>query len=60
MRGMLFAAAIMAAAPLNGQSALHGGHADMAAPKVPMLLDGYGSGGIHNHDREPQGTSLFQ
>ena len=34
MRGMLFAAAVMAAAPLNGQSALHGGHADMAAPKA--------------------------
>ena len=59
MRGMLFAAAIMAAAPLNGQSALHGGHADMAAPKVPMLLDGYGSGGFTITTANPKAQAYF-
>lgn len=46
MRQWILAAAAMIAAPLYAQGASHADHADMAAPKVPMLLEGYGSGGF--------------
>lgn len=59
MRGVFFAAALLAAAPLNGQTPLHDGHADMAAPKAPMLLDGYGSGGFTVTTSNPKAQAYF-
>ncbi len=40
------AAAAFAASPLPAQDARHMSHADTAAPKSPMILEGYGSGGF--------------
>jgi hypothetical protein len=40
------AAAVLIAAPLGAQTAKHMTHGDMAAPKSPMLLEGYGNGGF--------------
>lgn len=53
------AAAALFAAPLDAQPALHTGHADMAAPQAPMLLDGYGTGGFQITTRNPQAQAYF-
>jgi tetratricopeptide (TPR) repeat protein len=42
----LAVAAASLAVPAKAQRPAHMGHSDMAAPKTPMLLDGYGSGGF--------------
>jgi tetratricopeptide (TPR) repeat protein len=42
----LAVAAASLAVPAMAQRPAHMGHSDMAAPKTPMLLDGYGSGGF--------------
>src|SRR5689334_8908085 len=39
-------AAAIASAPLSAQGVDHTNHTDMAAPKSPMLLEGYGTGGF--------------
>ena len=42
----LAAAAALAASPLAAQGMQHMSHADTAAPKTPMIMEGYGSGGF--------------
>ena len=44
MKKMLFCVLIAAAAPAAAQMSMS--HDDMAAPKTPMLLEGYGNGGF--------------
>jgi hypothetical protein len=42
----LAANAALLAVPAAAQDAMHMNHADSAAPKAPVILDGYGSGGF--------------
>ena len=56
---LLLTAAMIAAEPLHAQSAPHGSHADMAAPQVPMLLDGYGTGGFKITTTSPKAQAYF-
>ena len=51
--------ATMIAAPTYAQSAGHAMHADMAAPKTPMLLEGYGSGGFKITTSSPKAQAFF-
>ena len=59
MKTWLFTAAIMVAAPVQGQKASHSDHTDVAAPKVPVLLDGYGSGGFKITTSNPRAQAYF-
>src|SRR5438270_2942239 len=55
----LAAAAILLAAPLRAQSAMAMDHGDTAAPKTPMLMPGYSSGGFKITTSVPQAQAFF-
>lgn len=55
----LAAAAILIATPLCAQSAMPMDHGDTAAPKVPVLMPGYGSGGFKITSSVPQAQAFF-
>ena len=55
----LTAAAIIAAAPVQAQSSMPMDHGDTAAPKSPMLMPGYGSGGFKITTSVPQAQAFF-
>jgi hypothetical protein len=55
----LLTVAVMVAAPGYAQSGPHTMHADMAAPKTPMLLEGYGSGGFKITTANPTAQAYF-
>ena len=61
MRSIWLAAALagLTAAPLPAQSPMHMDHGDSTAPKTPMLLDGYGSGGFKITTSNPQAQAFF-
>ena len=61
MKSIWLAAAVagLAATPLHAQSAMHMDHGDTAAPKVPMLLDGYGGGGFKITTSNPRAQAYF-
>jgi tetratricopeptide (TPR) repeat protein len=52
-------AAALIAAPLGAQGAKHTGHGDMAAPRSPMLLQGYGNGGFRITTSNPKAQAFF-
>lgn len=56
---LLGATAVLLAAPLGAQGMQHMAHADTAAPKVPMLLDGYGGGGFKITTVNPKAQGYF-
>jgi tetratricopeptide (TPR) repeat protein len=58
-RTWLLTVAAMVAAPCYAQSSQHAMHADMAAPKTPMLLEGYGSGGFKITTANPMAQAYF-
>ena len=53
------AAAAIAASPVGAQGVDHANHTDMAAPKSPMLLDGYGTGGFKITTTNPTAQAYF-
>jgi tetratricopeptide (TPR) repeat protein len=53
------AAAGLAGSPLSAQKPMHMDHGDSAAPKVPMLLEGYGSGGFAITTDNPKAQAYF-
>ena len=53
------AAAVLLASPLSAQSDMHTGHSDTAAPKTPMILDGYGAGGFPVTTSNPRAQAYF-
>jgi len=53
------AVAALAASPLSAQSDMHMGHSDTAAPKTPMILDGYGGGGFPITTSNPRAQAYF-
>ena len=55
----LAAAALFTAAPLCAQSAMPMDHSDTAAPRIPMLMPGYGSGGFKITTSVPQAQAFF-
>jgi tetratricopeptide (TPR) repeat protein len=55
----LAAAAALVASPLGAQDMQHMSHADTAAPKTPMILDGYGSGGFKITTANPRAQAFF-
>src|SRR3569833_3375898 len=61
MKSIWLAAALcgVIAAPLPAQSAKHMDHSDSAAPKTPIILVGYGSGGFKITTTNPQVFVFF-
>ena len=59
MKSLCFAAAALLASPLSAQADMHMGHSDTAAPKTPMILDGYGAGGFAITTSNPQAQAFF-
>src|SRR3569833_4196461 len=61
MKSIWLAAALcgVTAAPLPAQSAMHMDHSDSAAPKTPIIMDGYGSGGFKITTTNPQAQAFF-
>src|SRR4051812_20789921 len=55
----LAAAAASLGASAMAQHPPHMGHSDMAAPKTPMLLDGYGGGGFKITTNNPRAQAFF-
>jgi len=55
----LAAAAAWIASPLAAQDMQHMGHADTAAPKMPMIMEGYGSGGFPITTSNPKAQAYF-
>jgi tetratricopeptide (TPR) repeat protein len=55
----LAAAAAFVASPLAAQDMQHMSHADTAAPKTPMILEGYGSGGFKITTSNPRAQAFF-
>ncbi|MEO5611289.1 MAG: hypothetical protein ABIT68_00770 [Sphingomicrobium sp.] len=55
---LIGATALLFAAPVSAQDMQHM-HADTAAPKVPMLLDGYGGGGFKITTTNPKAQAYF-
>jgi tetratricopeptide (TPR) repeat protein len=55
----LAASAALLAVPAMAQDAMHMSHADTAAPKRPMILDGYGNGGFPIITSNPQAQAFF-
>jgi tetratricopeptide (TPR) repeat protein len=55
----LAAGAALIASPLGAQDMQHTSHADAAAPKTPMILDGYGSGGFNITTANPRAQAFF-
>jgi tetratricopeptide (TPR) repeat protein len=52
-------AAALLVAPVSAQSAKHMGHGDMAVPKSPMLLEGYGNGGFRITTSNARAQAFF-
>jgi tetratricopeptide (TPR) repeat protein len=55
----LAASAALLAAPTAAQDMKHMTHADTAAPKTPMILEGYGSGGFPITTASPKAQAFF-
>lgn len=55
----LAASAALLAVPAGAQDTNHMSHADTAAPKTPMILDGYGSGGFPITTSSQQAQAFF-
>src|SRR6476469_6862866 len=55
----LAASAVLLAAPATAQDMQHMSHADTAAPKTPMILEGYGSGGFAITTANPNAQAFF-
>jgi len=55
----LAASAVLLAAPATAQDMQHMSHADTAAPKTPMILEGYGSGGFAITTASPKAQAFF-
>lgn len=55
----LAAAAALVGSPLGAQDMQHMSHADSAAPKTPMILEGYGSGGFKITTSNPPAQAFF-
>ena len=55
----LAASAVLLAAPATAQDMQHMSHADTAAPKTPMILEGYGSGGFAITTANPKAQAFF-
>lgn len=56
---LLAAAATLAALPLSVAAAQHMAHDDTAAPKTPMLMEGYGTGGFKITTSNPMAQAYF-
>jgi tetratricopeptide (TPR) repeat protein len=59
MRLLLFAILASASLPASAQNHEHESHADMAAPELPVILDGYGDGGFPITTKNPQAQAFF-
>jgi hypothetical protein len=59
IRKWLAAGAAFIAAPLNAQGMGHMSHVDTAAPKTPMILEGYGNGGFAITTSVPRAQAFF-
>ena len=55
----LAASAALLAMPAVAQDMKHMSHADTAAPKTPMILEGYGSGGFPITTANPKAQAFF-
>lgn len=55
----LAASAALIAVPAAAQTNMHMSHADTAAPKTPMIMDGYGSGGFPITTSNPRAQAFF-
>src|SRR5256885_7112535 len=55
----LAAAAASLGASAMAQHPAHMGHSDMAAPKTPMLPEGYGGGGVKITANNPRAQAFF-
>jgi tetratricopeptide (TPR) repeat protein len=55
----LAASAALLAMPAGAQDMKHMSHADTAAPKTPMILEGYGSGGFPITTANPKAQAFF-
>jgi tetratricopeptide (TPR) repeat protein len=55
----LAAGAALLAVPAVAQDAMHMSHADTAAPKTPMILEGYGNGGFPITTSNPRAQAFF-
>ena len=55
----LAASAAFLAVPAAAQDAMHMSHADTAAPKTPMILEGYGNGGFPITNPNPKAQAFF-
>ena len=55
----LVVAASMIAAPTYAVNAQHMTHDDMAAPRAPMIMDGYGNGGFPITTTNPKAQAFF-
>ncbi len=53
------AVAALLASPLWAQSDMHMGHSDTVAPKTPVIMDGYGSGGFPITTSSPKAQAFF-
>lgn len=56
--GWLGAAAMLVSLPLGAEN-MAMGHGDMTAPKTPMILDGYGTGGFPITTANPKAQAYF-
>lgn len=55
----LAATAVLMTSSVAAQGMQHTNHADTAAPKTPMILDGYGSGGFRITTSNPRAQAFF-
>lgn len=55
----LAASTALLAVPATAQDSMHMSHADTAAPKMPMILEGYGNGGFPITTSNPKAQAFF-
>src|SRR5438270_13122633 len=56
---LLAAGAVVLGVPAAAQNPMHMDHSDTAAPKTPMIMEGYGGGGFAITTSSPRAQAFF-